>query len=58
MTLADYVNKDLPNSYFSLMYQDGYTPEEILQTAHRQFYDELTYSQEAEDVNITSEVKL
>lgn len=58
MTVADYVNKDLPNSYFSLMYQDGYTPEEILMTAHRQFADELTSDQEMEDMKITSEVNL
>ena len=58
MTVSDYINKDLPNSYFSLMYQDGYTPEEILMTAHRQFSDELTSSQEMEDINIKSEVNL
>lgn len=57
----DYANKDLPESYYSTMYMDGYSPEEILMTAHRSFIDEVEDYQEEdsfENVQITSEVKV
>lgn len=61
MTLMDYASKDLPENYYSTMYMDGYTPEEILMTAHRSFiYEAEEYQEEDsfENVQITSEVKV
>ena len=58
MTIADYATNNLPDNYYTTMYMDGYSPEEIMMTAHRTFYDEAMEREEIDGVSITSEVKL
>lgn len=61
MTIKDYNEKNLPESYSSTMHMDGYSPEEILITARKQFLSDAEASQEEEsfeNVHITSEVSI
>ena len=61
MTVSEYANRNLPENYYALMFQDGYSPEEILKTAHRSFINEAEDLQEEEsigNVKITSEVNI
>ena len=57
MTLQNYFYNNLPK-YYPSMYLDGYTPEQILATAHKDMIEEYTAEPEGYEVHITSEVKL
>ena len=55
------LNKTMPERYYPTMYLDGYTPEQILMTAHKTFIQNAEGNQEEEsfeNVHITSEVKV
>lgn len=55
------LDKTMPEKYYPSMYLDGFMPEQILMTAHRQFIRETERGQEEEsfeNVHITSEVKI
>ena len=61
MTIADRDNRNLPERYYSTMYMDGFTPEQILMTARQTFMSDAEESQEEvsiDNVHITSEVKI
>lgn len=38
--ISDYLNRKIP-PYYDTMYLDGFTPSEILQSAHQTMYAEL-----------------
>ena len=67
MSLADYYNRNIPE-YYDTMYQDGYTPEQIMTAFRRkmsQEYEAREARKQAEaeqnevwNVKITSEVKV
>ena len=61
MTIADYLNRNLPD-YYPTMYQDGYTPEQIYTAFRKKLFRELTEQQEDEAPNVNvvfkSEVKI
>ena len=57
MTISDYVNSKQSDSYYSTMYMDGYTPEQILMTAHRTFIEEAE-DESIGNVQVTSEVNI
>ena len=67
MTLADYYNRNIPE-YYDTMYQDGYTPNQIMTALRKKMlreYNEREAMKQAEaeqnevwNVKITSEVKL
>lgn len=67
MSLADYYNRNIPE-YYDTMYQDGYTPDQIMTAFHRkisQEYEARIARKQAEaeqnevwNVKITSEVKV
>ena len=61
MTIKDYNEKNLPESYYPTMHMDGYFPEEILMTARKQFTRDAEANQEEDsigNVHITSEVSI
>lgn len=61
MTVSEYANRNLPENYYPMMHLDGYTPEEILMSAHRTLFQKAEGFQEEEgyeNVHITSEVKV
>ena len=47
MTLSGYWNSKLPD-YYPTMYQDGYTPEQVMQAFHNTQYKEIQKRREAE----------
>ena len=67
MTLFDYYDSKIPD-YYPTMYMDGYTPEQIMYSAHRNMiraYEARKADQQAEaeaneipNVKIISEVKI
>ena len=67
MSLMDYYNRQIPE-YYDTMYMDGYTPEQIMYSAHRKMiraYEARKADQQAEaeaneipHVKIISEVKI
>ncbi len=67
MLLADYYNRNIPE-YYDTMYQDGYTPNQIMTALRKKMlreYNEREAMKQAEaeqnevwNVKITSEVKL
>lgn len=60
MTLADYYDRQIPD-YYDTMYLDGYTPDQILYSAHRKMVREIEERREANEipnVKIISEVKI
>ncbi len=60
MTLLDYANS-IPD-YYSTMYLDGYTPEQILQAMHnkisKEYMASMAKQEEVSEINITSSVKV
>lgn len=58
MLIYDYICRNLPQQYYPTMYQDGYTPEQILMTVHRDMYERFLDRQEDADpeIVVTSEV--
>ena len=67
MSLADYYNRNIPE-YYDTMYQDGYTPDQIMTAFRKKMlreYNEREARKQAEaelnevwNVKITSEVKV
>ena len=59
MIFKGYYTDDLP-AYYSTMYLDGYTTEQIMQARHKSRYEELGQDADTEgyEVHITSEVRL
>ena len=60
MTLFDYYDRKIPD-YYDTMYLDGYTPEQILYSAHRKMVREIEARREASEISnfkIISEVKI
>lgn len=53
MTVFDYYNRQVPE-YYPAMYLDGYTPQQILMAKRSQ----MAQSQEANEIKVTSEVKI
>ena len=59
MSLYDEATKRIPD-YYSTMYQDGFTPEEILMAKRRQMHQDIEERANPEpptNIHITSEVK-
>ena len=58
MSIYDYICRNLPQQYYPTMYQDGYTPEQILMTARRDMYERFLDRQEDAnpEIAVTSEV--
>jgi len=54
MTLLDLHNQ-IPD-YYPTMYLDGYTPEQILNAAHKQMYNDYIARKEAPTIQAESEV--
>ena len=54
MTLLD-LHKRIPD-YYPTMYLDGYTPEQILNAAHKQMYNDYIAQKEAPTIQAESEV--
>lgn len=63
MTLFEYYDRKIPD-YYPTMYLDGYSPEQILQSARRKLQREYearkseAEAMEIPEVKITSEVKI
>ena len=60
MTLFDYYDRKIPD-YYDTMYLDGYTPEQILYSAHRKMVREIEARREAKEIpnfKIISEVRI
>ena len=60
MTLFDYYDRKI-SDYYDTMYLDGYTPEQILYSAHRKMVREIEARREANEIpnfKIISEVKI
>lgn len=60
MTLFDYYDRKIPD-YYDMMYLDGYTPDQILYSAHRKMVREIEARREANKIpnfKIISEVKI
>lgn len=60
MALFDYYDSKIPD-YYDTMYLDGYTPDQILYSAHRKMVREIEARREANEipnVKIISEVKI
>ena len=59
MSLVDYLSRNIPD-YYPTMYQDGYTPEQILiavrKKMHRQYEERRTAQEEVTNIHITSNV--
>lgn len=55
MTLKQYVETEMPE-YYSTMFLDGFTPEEILMAKRRQMFQEQQ-EQETTSIHVTSEIK-
>ncbi len=57
MTINDYSGRQIP-PYYSTMYLDGFTPEQILSALHKQMIAEATEDAPTDyNIHITSEVK-
>ena len=57
MSIYDYYKKNIPE-YYDLMYLDGYTPEQILISAHQTFYEEINREEDdSYNLSISSEFK-
>ena len=57
MTINDYSGRQIP-PYYSTMYLDGFTPEQILSALHKQMIAEAAEDGPADyNIHITSEVK-
>ena len=56
MSISDYLNRKIP-PYYDTMYLDGFTPSEILQSAHQRMIDELNEKNDVPSVIIVSEIK-
>ena len=56
MTLLDYYSRKIPE-YYHTMYQDGFTPTEIMIAHRREMYKKLFTPKEETEIKITSEVK-
>lgn len=54
--ISDYLNRKIP-PYYDTMYLDGFTPSEILQSAHQTMYAELNEKNDLPSVIIVSEIK-
>ncbi len=52
MTIYDYLNRKVPR-YYPTMYQDGFTPMEILAAAHQTMYEDFVADQDDDEVEIT-----
>lgn len=60
MTISEYYDSKIPD-YYDTMYLDGYTPDQILYSVHRQMVREIEARREANEipnVKIISEVKI
>lgn len=57
MTIIQYYNNKIPE-YYPTMYQDGYTPQQILFAPHKHLYNRYQESQPVNELKVTSEVKL
>lgn len=62
MTFAEYYNNKIPD-YYHGMYRDGYTPQQVLYSAHRKMKQMFIIQPEAEqdelwNIQIISEVKI
>ena len=57
MTIGEYYNRKIP-AYYPTMYQDGYTPQQILIAVHKRMLNEYQDSQQVNEIKITSEVKV
>ena len=59
MTVVDLVNGRIPD-YYPTMYQDGYTPTEIIYANHKSMREKLLEMSDRQpmEVHITSEVKV
>lgn len=57
MTIGQYYNNKVPE-YYPTMYQDGYTPQQILFAAHKHLYNRYLESQKVDEIKVTSEVKV
>ena len=58
MTLFDYYDSQIPE-YYPTMYQDGYTPNEILYAHRKKFRTEYAEQEnQIDSIKIVSEVKI
>jgi len=57
MALFDYYDGKIPD-YYDTMYLDGYTPEQILYSAHRQMIRQYEERNGVGEFKIVSEVKI
>lgn len=57
MTVFDYNQKNVPE-YRKNLYQDGYSPEQILQSFRQKQRENLRADDNYADIRITSEVKV
>ena len=51
MTITDYLSRKVPR-YYPTMYQDGFTPMEILAAAHQTMYEDFVEGDD-DEVEIT-----
>ena len=57
MTPADHYDNQIPD-YYTMMYKDGYTPEQIAYALHRKMIEDYEDRQMVNAFKIISEVKL
>ena len=57
MTLQDYVYRNVPE-YYPDMWQDGFTPYEVMAAFKKQMYQAYDERTMVDEVKISSEVKL